>query len=115
MPEAKVVSEEEDTIRRIQTGWRGSQELGAQITVVTCTETTDLPVYCTWETFGLPGMKLTWKYDCERPTSVQRLSNGNTLIASPSANRAIEVDPDGQVVWEYNAKDQLRVARIYHR
>ena len=65
LPEAKVVSEEEDTVQRIQTGWCGNPELGLQITVVTCTETTDLPVYCTWETFGLPGMKLTWKYVLE--------------------------------------------------
>jgi hypothetical protein len=65
--------------------------------------------------YDLKTAKLTWKYDCDRPTSVQRLFNGNTLIASVSANRAIEVDPDGNIVWEYNAKDQLRVARIYHR
>jgi hypothetical protein len=62
LPEAKVVSEEEDDIRRIQVGWRGSPELGAEIRVVTCTETTDLPVYCTWETHGLPGMKIKWHY-----------------------------------------------------
>ena len=65
LPEATVVGEEEDSIRRIQTGWRGSQALGAQIIVVTCTETTDLPVYCTWETYGLPGMKINWQYALE--------------------------------------------------
>jgi len=65
LPAAVVAAEEEDSIRRIQTGWRGSQALGAQIIVVTCTETTDLPVYCTWETFGLPGMKIKWQYALE--------------------------------------------------
>jgi hypothetical protein len=65
LPGATVASEEEDTIRRIQIGWRGSRALGAQIIVVTCTETTDLPVYCTWETFGLPGMKIKWEYALE--------------------------------------------------
>jgi len=63
LPEAKVISEEEDDIRRIQIGWRGGSELGVQITVVSCTETTDLPVYCTWETFGLPAMKIKWHYE----------------------------------------------------
>jgi hypothetical protein len=65
LPEAKIVSEEEDTESRIQAGWLGSQELGARVAVVTCTETTSLPTYCTWETFGLPGMKLTWRYKLE--------------------------------------------------
>ena len=34
------------------------------------------------------------------PTSVQRLGNGNTLAALPDANRVVEVDALGQVVWD---------------
>ncbi|HEV2965159.1 MAG TPA: hypothetical protein VG649_25260 [Candidatus Angelobacter sp.] len=62
LPEAKVVSDEADDIRQVQIGWRGNPELGAEIRVVTCTETSDLPVYCTWETHGLPGMQIKWHY-----------------------------------------------------
>src|SRR5437660_1561622 len=65
LPEAKVVSDEADDIHQVQIGWRGSPELGTQIKVVTCTETTDFPVYCTWETYGLPGMKIKWHYALE--------------------------------------------------
>ncbi len=33
--------------------------------------------------------------------SVQRLPNGNTLITESDAGRALEVTPDGRVVWEF--------------
>ena len=33
--------------------------------------------------------------------SAARLPNGNTLITESDNGRAIEVDPDGQIVWEY--------------
>ena len=33
--------------------------------------------------------------------SVQRLGNGNTLITESEAGRALEVTPDGGIVWEY--------------
>ncbi len=65
--------------------------------------------------YDLKTGKLVWKHDCDRPTSVQRLPNGNTLIACLNANRGFEVDPDGNVVWEFTSQDQLRVSRIYHR
>jgi hypothetical protein len=60
-----IASDTEDDIRRTQTGWRGSGELGVEIKVVSCTETTDLPTYCWWETHGLPGMKIKWEYQLE--------------------------------------------------
>jgi len=65
LPAAIVISDEADDIRQVQIGWRGSLELGVEIKVVTCTETTDLPVYCTWQTHGLPGMKIKWHYALE--------------------------------------------------
>ncbi|MEM7203439.1 MAG: arylsulfotransferase family protein [Planctomycetota bacterium] len=33
--------------------------------------------------------------------TVQRLANGNTLITESESGRALEVTPDGDVVWEY--------------
>jgi hypothetical protein len=65
LPAEVVTSDTEDDVRRTQTGWRGSRELGAEIKVVSCTETTDLPTYCWWETYGLPGMKIKWNYSLE--------------------------------------------------
>ncbi|MDB5311120.1 MAG: enzyme repeat protein [Gemmataceae bacterium] len=66
--------------------------------------------------YDLKTGKLGWKHPLIQPTSVQRLSNGNTLIASLNMNRAVEVDPTGEVVWEYQAtKDGLRVSRAYRR
>ncbi len=62
LPGEVVTSDTEDDIRRVQMGWRGSRELGVEIKVVSCTETTDLPTYCWWETHGLPGMKIKWEY-----------------------------------------------------
>lgn len=62
--------------------------------------------------------KQVWKYDCplnSSPTSAQRLPNGNTLICLMNQNRVIEVDPSGEIVWEYQAKDGLRVGRAWRR
>ncbi len=36
---------------------------------------------------------------------MQRLPNGNTLIAAGDAHRIVEVDPKGEVVWEINEND----------
>ncbi|MCE9561827.1 MAG: arylsulfotransferase family protein [Planctomycetes bacterium] len=49
------------------------------------------------------------------PSSCQRLPNGNTLICLMNKNQAIEVDPSGEIVWEYSAKDGLRVGRVSRR
>jgi len=65
--------------------------------------------------YDLKTGKLGWKYSTSMPTSVQRLPSGNTLIACLNQNRAVEVDPAGEVVWEYRAKDGLHVSRAYRR
>lgn len=65
--------------------------------------------------YDLKTGKAGWKYATNLPTSVQRLANGNTLIASSNQNRAFEVDPAGEVVWEYKAKDGLQVSKAYRR
>jgi hypothetical protein len=64
------------------------------------------------------GVKELWKYDTNNPTSCQRLPNGNTLITLINAapgGKVIEVEPNGDIVWEYESKDGLRAARAYRR
>ncbi|MBY0514819.1 MAG: PQQ-like beta-propeller repeat protein [Gemmataceae bacterium] len=65
--------------------------------------------------YDLKTGKLVWEYKVNNPTSAQRLPNGNTLVAALNENRAVEVLPTGEAVWEYAAKDRLKVSRIYHR
>jgi len=45
-------------------------------------------------TYSPPGI-LDW------PCGVERLPNGNTLVASSNENRIVEVDPKGNIVWSY--------------
>ena len=53
--------------------------------------------------------KIVWEYRARPPGalltmsigSVQRLPNGNTLIAESNRGRAIEVTREGETVWEY--------------
>jgi hypothetical protein len=66
LPEAVIESDTEDSVRHVRVGWRGNKGLGAQIIVVNCTETSAFPVYCDWETFGLPGIKVRWEYALEK-------------------------------------------------
>jgi hypothetical protein len=65
LPGEVITAETEDSIKQVRTGWRGSRELGTEIIVVSCVETTDFPTYCSWETHGLPGMKVRWDYKLE--------------------------------------------------
>jgi outer membrane protein assembly factor BamB len=65
--------------------------------------------------YDLKTGKEKWKYTTNSPTSVQRLPSGNTLVASLPQNRAVEVDPSGDVVWEYRAKDGLTISKAYRR
>lgn len=57
----------------------------------------------------------TWKYDCTAPSCCQRLTNGNTLITLLNSNQVIEIDPSGETVWDYQAKEGLRVGRARRR
>jgi hypothetical protein len=65
--------------------------------------------------YDLKTGKQGWKFMINFPTSVQRLANGNTLISSRVRNVAQEIDPSGDVVWEYRAKDGLQIAKAYRR
>ncbi|MBC7542266.1 MAG: PQQ-binding-like beta-propeller repeat protein [Candidatus Sericytochromatia bacterium] len=41
------------------------------------------------------------------PRWAQRLASGNTLIADQSNNRLVEVDPDGEIVWQWGSWELL--------
>ena len=64
--------------------------------------------------YDLKTQKILWKHPTPNALGAQRLPNGNTLITT-NTNRAVEVTPDGTEVWEYSAKDNLRVSRVYRR
>ena len=59
--------------------------------------------------------KIVWQYEADPPESfyteskgsVQRLPNGNTLLAESDKGRAIEVTTDGEVVWEFICPHRL--------
>jgi hypothetical protein len=69
----------------------------------------------TWSFAGRPGEGLY----SETSGAVQRLSGGNTLVVESNFGRALEVTPDGRVVWEFvnpnraGEKGEL-VATLYH-
>ncbi|MBY0459838.1 MAG: PQQ-binding-like beta-propeller repeat protein [Gemmataceae bacterium] len=68
--------------------------------------------------YDLKTGKDVWSYNVNYPTSVQRLPNGNTLITAPNygnTGRVLEVEPGGEVVWEYESKDGLRPNRASRR
>ena len=48
--------------------------------------------------------EVTWEFDglnSREAGSVQRLVNGNTLISESERGRALEITPDGDIVWEF--------------
>ena len=69
--------------------------------------------------YDLKDGKAGWTFDVRSPTSVQRLPNGNTLITSMNDNRAVEVTPDREVVWDFQYRGPdgqgMNMARIYRR
>lgn len=65
LPAAEIGDESQDDIQRVLKGRRGTADIGARIEQSECTETTDLPTYCRWETYGLPAMIVTWRYALE--------------------------------------------------
>ena len=50
--------------------------------------------------------KQIWKVDklASGPTSVQRLANGNTLLALPNVGKVVEINRLGKVAWEVSLK-----------
>ncbi|MFC6719608.1 aryl-sulfate sulfotransferase [Natrialbaceae archaeon GCM10025810] len=52
-----------------------------------------------WRYTGPSDDPLQW------PRDADRLPNGNTLVTDSRNNRLLEVDPDGEVVWQYDDPD----------
>jgi outer membrane protein assembly factor BamB len=70
--------------------------------------------------YDLKTGKQVWAHNINNPTSCQRLPNGNTLVSvmyynNTNSGRVIEIDPSGEIVWEYESKDGLRPARAIRR
>ena len=65
--------------------------------------------------YDLKTGKAGWTYQVPQPTSCQRLPNGNTLIACSGTPNVVEVNPAGEVVWDYSLKAGQRVTRAYRR
>lgn len=52
-----------------------------------------------WRYTGPSSERLKW------PRDADRLPNGNTLITDSQKNRVLEVNPDGEVVWQFHDHD----------
>ena len=56
-----------------------------------------------------------WFVNVNSPTSVQRFSNGNTLIVDTGSNSVKEYTPEKDVVWTYSITDGMRLVRAERR
>jgi len=54
-----------------------------------------------WQYSARSSQMAEWRFYSPFAGSAQRLPNGNTLIDEGAQGRAIQVTPDGQIVWEY--------------
>jgi hypothetical protein len=63
------------------------------------------------------GKPTTWKLNIANATSVQRLRNGNTLIANQAQQKAVEYDNAGKSIKEYkpDAATTFRPVRAFKR
>lgn len=59
-----------------------------------------------WQ-FGETGKPRDKQSGLNRPRGVQRLANGNTLIADQGNTRVFELTPAGEIVWSYEGVDRL--------
>jgi len=76
--------------------------------------TKTFPYIYTAESSGLP----PWTFFSNFASGVQRLANGNTLIAETRWGRIFEVTDSGQMVWEYivpykDSEDSNQIYRAY--
>jgi hypothetical protein len=67
--------------------------------------------------YDLKKNEAVWEKAINQPRSVQRLPNGNTLVAVavPPPGRLVEFTPDGEEVWSYQPTSGLQVFRGYRR
>lgn len=66
MPALTERSEDRDDEAVVHKGRYGDRAFGVEVETVTILESSDFMVRCFWETHGLPGMKVTWRYYLER-------------------------------------------------
>jgi hypothetical protein len=57
--------------------------------------------------------KVVWMARVRQPVAAVRLANGNTLVATYSQNRALELDKNGDEVADF--KEETRVTRAWRR
>ncbi|MFI5157177.1 MAG: hypothetical protein ACHQEM_13380, partial [Chitinophagales bacterium] len=57
LPEQSPTEVSENETHRVHTIWFGNDTLGVKVTEIESSETKAFPMHCTWETFGLPGIK----------------------------------------------------------
>ena len=62
-----------------------------------------------------PNGNQVWQAAFNQPVSVQRLPNGNTLVAGSGAATVVELDRNGQPVWDYKAPDGFVPWRAHRR
>ena len=99
LPEPSPAEVSEDETHRVHTFWFGSAAYGIQVKETESPETTVFPMYCTWETFGLPGMKVIWNYSLEYAGQLGYVAFRH-----------------GKLVCNFNsAADQRRFAEIWQR
>ncbi len=65
LPARSPAEVSEDDTHRVHVIWFGNDAFGVLVTETASAETTAFPMSCTWETFGLPGMKVIWSYSLE--------------------------------------------------
>lgn len=57
----------------------------------------------------------SWEWSDERmqwPRDVDRLPNGNTLITDTHGKRVLEIDPDGEIVWQVDSTLPYEAERL---
>ncbi|MBD3188847.1 PQQ-binding-like beta-propeller repeat protein [Candidatus Bathyarchaeota archaeon] len=54
-----------------------------------------------WSHTGAGGLDFDFPHDADR------LENGNTLIADTGNDRVVEINPDGEIMWQWNAFDHF--------
>jgi hypothetical protein len=62
LPGRSSAETSEDDTHRVHTIWLGGEAFGARVTETQSVVSTMFPMYCQWETFGLPGTKLIWDF-----------------------------------------------------
>jgi hypothetical protein len=55
--------------------------------------------------------KIAWQAAVQSPTTATRLPNGNTLVASSSQQRLVELDAGGKEVWSLDVEGRPWRAR----